>query len=69
MMALRTDLGDICPRARRWLAAVVGPVGTGAWGVGVRSLGCLGREVKIPGCVGGKSSRGVSTRVGEVGLS
>ncbi len=47
--------------------AVAGLKGTGAMGAGVRSLGCPGREVKIPGCVGGNSSRGVSTRVGEVG--
>ena len=47
--------------------AVGGPVGTGATGAGVKSLGCLGREVTIPGCVGGNSSRGISTRVGEAG--
>ncbi len=66
-MAAWTDQGDICPRARRWLAAVVGPAGTGAWGAGVRSLGIPGRERKAPGCGGGNSSRGVSTRVGEAG--
>ncbi len=66
-MALWTDRGDICPRVRRWLVMVTGPAGTGAVGAGVRSLGSPGREVKIPGCVRGKSSRGVSTRVGEAG--
>ncbi len=47
--------------------AVVGPAGIEATGAGVRSLGCSGREAKVPGCVGGKSSRGVSMRVGEAG--
>ncbi len=47
--------------------AVVGPAGTGAVGAGVMSLGSPGQEVKIPGCVGGNSSRGISTRVGEAG--
>ncbi len=67
MMALWTEQGDICPRVRRWLVVVVGPVGIGAWGAGVRSLGCLGCEVKMPGCIGRNSSRGVLTRVGEAG--
>jgi len=66
-MAAWTDRGDICLRARMWLVAVGGPMGIGAVGAGVKSLGWPGHEVKIPGCVGGNSSRGVSTRVGEVG--
>src|SRR6266478_9446977 len=66
-MAEWTDRGDICPRARRWFSAVAGPAGTGAWGAGVRSLGIPGCKRKAPGCSGGKSSRGVSTRVGEAG--
>ena len=68
-MAARTDRGDICPRARRWLVAVAGPVGIGAWEAGVRSLGIPGCERKVAGCDGGNSSRGVSTRVGEAGPS
>ena len=47
--------------------AVAGPVGIGAWGAGVRSLGTPGCERKAPGCSGGNSSRGVSMRVGEAG--
>ncbi len=66
-MVARTDRGDICPRVRRWLVAVVGPAGTGAWGAGVRSLGIPGRERKAPGCGGRNSSRGILMRVGEVG--
>ncbi len=66
-MALQTDREDICPRARRWLVVVAGPAGIGAWGVGVRSLGTPGCEIKVPDCDGGNSSRGVSMRVGEAG--
>ncbi len=67
-MALRTDQGDIRPRARRWLVMVGSPpVGTGAWGVGVRSLGSPGCGLKTVGCGRGNSLRGISMRVGEVG--
>jgi len=47
--------------------AVAGPVGIGAWGVGVMSQGSLGCGLKVAGCGGGNSSRGISTRVGEAG--
>ncbi len=40
---------------------------TGAWGAGVTSLGSLGCGLSMAGCDGGNFSRGVSTRVGEVG--
>jgi len=43
------------------------PLDTGAWGAGVRSLGTLGCGLRMAGCGGGNSSRGVLTRVGEVG--
>jgi len=42
-------------------------MGIGAWGAGVRSLGTPGCGLKMAGCGGGNSSRGVSTRVGEAG--
>ncbi len=65
---LRTDWGDIRPRVRRWLVMVgLGPMGTGAWGAGVRSLGSLGCGLRMAGCGGGNSSRGISMRVGEAG--
>jgi len=47
--------------------AVLGPAGTGAWGVGVTSRGSLGCGLKMAGCGRGNSSRGVLTRVEEVG--
>ncbi len=45
----------------------LGPMGTGAWEVGVMSLGSLGCGLRVAGCDGGNSSRGVLTRVGEAG--
>ena len=67
-MALQTDLGDIHPRVRRWLVTMgLVPMGTGAWEVGVTSLGTLGCGLRAAGCGGGNSSRGISTRVGEAG--
>ncbi len=49
------------------MAVELGPVGTGAWGVGVTSLGTPGCGLKVAGCAGGNSSRGILMRVGEVG--
>ena len=66
-MVVWTERGDICPRVRRWLVAVMGPVGIGALEGGVRSRGSPGCGLEMAGCTGGNSSRGVSMRVGEVG--
>ena len=46
-MALWTDQGESCPRARRWLIVAGSSLtGTGVLGAGVSSLGSLGVGAK-----------------------